>query len=203
MATADTLMLDSLQIARWQHDDRYDYDRELVSGKGVGSWLTDHIRRFLSDLFNTTIESDTVVYLLIFAGAVVAGVVAWLLWKRGGSVFFWRKERTPLDYTVEEDTIYGVDFEAEQARALAQGDYRQAVRWLYLQTLAALSDAGKIDWQPQKTPMQYMREARDDAFSQLSRHFVRVRYGNFEATPELYEEMKQLRQAVGKGGVRL
>jgi hypothetical protein len=49
--------------------------------------------------------------------------------------------------------------------------------------------------------MQYMREVRDEAFSQLSRHFVRVRYGNFEATPELFEQMTALQGEILKGGM--
>ena len=47
---------------------------------------------------------------------------------------------TSMEYTVTEDTIYGIDFDAEIARALALGNYNEAARMVYLQTLRWLSD---------------------------------------------------------------
>ena len=70
------------------------------------------------------------------------------------------------------------------------------MRLLYLQTLKQLSDANHIDWQPSKTPSQYVREYGNKAFAELSSHFVRVRYGNFEATEELFQEMKELQRSI-------
>jgi hypothetical protein len=120
------------------------------------------------------------------------------VWKRNPQLFM-KKEEEGVDYDVEEDTIYGVDFDSEIRQALAAQDYRQAVRLLYLQTLKHLSDQGRINWQPSKTPMQYMRELELPAFSELSRHFIRVRYGNFGATEALFREMESLQREV-KGG---
>ena len=95
------------------------------------------------------------------------------------------------------ETIYGIDFDAEIAKALAASNYRQAVRYLYLKTLRRLSDAGHINWQPSKTPSQYVYEVQRDEFRQLTQHFLRVRYGNFEATRELYDEMLRLSKEGG------
>ena len=76
----------------------------------------------------------------------------------------------------------------------------KAVRLLYLQTLKRLSDEKRIDWQPYKTPTQYINEVRIPVFRQLTNHFLRVRYGNFEATEELFNSMKSLQEEIGKGG---
>ena len=51
-----------------------------------------------------------------------------------------------------------------------------------------------------------MNEARPpvrelSAFRQLTNHFLRVRYGNFEATEELFRIMQTLQEEIGKGGV--
>lgn len=81
-----------------------------------------------------------------------------------------------------------------------RSDYREAVRLLYLQTLKRLSDEKRIDWQPYKTPTQYINEVRIPVFRQLTNHFLRVRYGNFEATEELFNSMKSLQEEIGKGG---
>ena len=103
-------------------------------------------------------------------------------------------------YAVEEDTIYGVDFARGIADALSRSDYREAVRLLYLQTLKQLSDEKRIDWQLYKTPTQYVYEVRMPAFRQLTNHFLRVRYGNFEATEALFHVMRSLQEEVKKGG---
>ena len=90
-----------------------------------------------------------------------------------------RSPKNKLPYEVGEDTIYGVDFSGGIADALSRSDYREAVRLLYLQTLKRLSDEKRIDWQPYKTPTQYINEVRIPVFRQLTNHFLRVRYGNF------------------------
>ena len=73
--------------------------------------------------------------------------------------------------------------------ATQQGDYRGAVRWVYLQTLRYLSDAHQIDWQLYKTPTQYEYECREESFRELTNHFLRVRYGHFEADASLLDEV--------------
>ena len=49
--------------------------------------------------------------------------------------------------------------------------------------------------------MQYINEVRLPAFRQLTNHFLRVRYGNFEATEELFRTMQTLQEEIEKGGV--
>lgn len=198
---ADTLTLSSEALHPFESNGRYDYDRELMGGEGMADWLQGHLTRFLNTLFDTTLDDDTVGWVLGAVGAVLLGVLVWQLWRRGTNVFLWRSDgQSKLDYTVEEDTIYGVDFEANIRQAVERGDYRQAVRWVYLQTLSLLTEAGRIDWQPHKTPAQYTREVATAPFSELSRHFVRVRYGNFDASASLFDEMKALQSDITKGG---
>jgi hypothetical protein len=97
---------------------------------------------------------------------------------------------------VQEDTIYGVDFKGDIAKAVQAQDYRMAVRLVYLQTLWHLQNAELINWQPSKTPVEYMRQVNKSDFTAMSQHFIRVRYGNFEATQALFEEMLSLQLSV-------
>lgn len=180
----------------FQHDSRFDYDRELVGGsQNLLEWLTTVISEWIEETFDVLVDNDVVYYSLIALGALLVLFIAWLVWKKNPKLFM-RKEDEGLDYDVQEDTIYGVDFETGIREALSRQDYRQAVRLLYLQTLKQLSDANHIDWQPSKTPSQYIREYGHKAFAELSSHFVRVRYGNFEATEELFQEMKELQRSI-------
>ncbi|MBQ8126951.1 MAG: DUF4129 domain-containing protein [Prevotella sp.] len=165
-------------------------------------YLGEVISRWLNDTLGTALDSQAVYYALLVIGGLAVGVLAWLVWWRRAGLFMRSEKAAATDYTIAEDTIYGIDFDAELAAAEARGDYRQAVRLVYLQTLRRLSDSGQIDWHPSKTPRQYEREVGQGAFSELSHQFVRVRYGNFEATASTFAEMRRLQAAVvvGKGG---
>ena len=198
---SDTLQIDSVQLVAFQQDPRYDYDRELMGGsQNLLEWIADIINTWLRDTFNLMLDNDFTYYLLIFVGVLVLAFLAWLWWYKRPKLFMKGEANDALDYDVEEDTIYGVNFEADIKNALKEADYRQAVRLRYLQTLKYLEDAGKIEWQPSKTPSQYVRQVAMPAFSSLSRHFINVRYGNYEATAELYEQVKALQAEVMKGG---
>jgi hypothetical protein len=199
---SDSLQIDSTQIAAWQADSRYDYDREIVGGsENLLEWIASVISRWVNETFNTVLDNDVVYYTLVVLGTLLALFLAWMLWRRRHRLFYGKDQDEGVDYEVVEDTIYGVDFDAEIREALAAGDYRQAVRMVYLQTLSYLQDKGTIDWQPSKTPSQYMRQVNQPAFSQLTRLFVLVRYGNFEASEDIFQQMKSQQDAVmGKGG---
>lgn len=197
---ADTLVCDTVQIAVWQSDSAFDYNRDLISPEvNVLEWISRWFGRFLQKILGSDFTREYSDMVLIGIAILLLVSVIWFLYKKRPELFM-RSRKNALLYEVTEDTIYGVDFRAGIASALARHDYREAVRLLYLQTLKQLSDLGTIDWQPYKTPTQYIHEVRSSAFSQLTNHFMRVRYGNFEATESLFHEMQALQEQVGKGG---
>ena len=85
--------------------------------------------------------------------------------------------------------IHEIDFDTRIAAARQAGNRREVCRLLYLQTLKRLADAEMIDWRPFKTPSQYTREVTDPALREMTNAFLRVRYGNFEATDGLCQQM--------------
>ncbi len=199
------LQLDSALVSQWKADGRYDYDREMVAdSRSLLEWIMDWVSDFINDVLNAAVENDVVFYTLVVLGAALVAVVGWLVWRYSPRLFM-KEEDDALDYDVEQDTIYGIDFEAAIVQALAERDYRQAIRMLYLQTLKRLSDEGTIDWQPSKTPMQYARQVGRREFTELSRLFIVVRYGNHEATEDIFQQMKTLQATLApdtaqKGG---
>ena len=126
--------------------------------------------------------------LMALATLVLLAVLGWLIYKYRPGLFGGKKEKA-LDYELEEDTIYGIDFDEALREAIARKDYREAVRLKYLQTLKQLTENECIDWQLHKTPTQYTYEFANEDFLRMTRHFLRIRYGNFDATPEIYEDV--------------
>ena len=202
MPTPDTLSCDTAQIHAWQSDAAFDYQRELVNSQSsLWEWVMMQLRDFLSTLFGSETASAIANPVLIVSGLLLLALLVWFVYKARPELFH-RNRQLAFD-DVEEETIYGVDFDAVIRQALAAGDYRQAVRYVYLQTLRHLSDHALIDWMPQKTPTQYIREYPKDDFHRLTNLFLRVRYGNFEATPIMYDEVLSLQSSIMQREERL
>lgn len=202
-APADTLVYDTAEIAAWQADPAYDYNRELVTPEfNLIEWLNLWLGKLLQKIFGSKFAEEYTETILVVLFIAVLLLIIWFVYKKRPELFMRSKKMLP--YGVEEDTIYGVDFQKEIDAAVSRNDYRGAVRLLYLQTLKQLSDAGQIEWQPYKTPTEYIYEIKADTtkrpFRELTNRFLRVRYGNFEATGALFREMKTLQEEIMKGG---
>lgn len=202
-APADTLVYDTLGISAWQAMPEYDYNRELVTPEfNLVAWLNLWLGKLLQKIFGSKFASEYTEIVLFALFVVAILLIIWFIYKKRPELFM--RSRKSMPYRVEEDTIYGVDFGREIHAALSRSDYREAARLLYLQTLRQLSDDEKIDWQPYKTPTEYIYEVKSDAikapFRELTNRFLRVRYGNFEATGTLFDEMQALQEKIAKGG---
>ena len=198
----DTLVIDSVQVAHWQAQREFDYNRELVGdGTTFTQWLMEQLNELLRDIFGQAWSSNYTWWFLTIVGAAVVGIGVWYVWRFHPGLFM-RQATGQQTYDETEDTIYGVDFDAAVGQALSREDYREAIRMVYLRTLKALSDNRQIDWQPFKTPSQYVHEfaaassLNPAAFRTLTAHFLRVRYGNFPATRPLYDEVESLGKEV-------
>lgn len=203
MHTTDTLLYDTAKIARYQADSHFDYNSQLVHKNFnlyeiVINWFRELMQRFfgsvIADKYSGTILA--VIFVLFIL------LLIFVVYKKRPELFY--REKKFMKYNVEEETIYGVDFNSEIDNALSRKDYQLAVRLVYLQTLKHLSDFRCIDWQTYKTPTEYLYEMKrkgvSDEFRQLTNRFLMVRYGNFEATESTYETVKNLQQIIWKGG---
>lgn len=203
MHTTDTLLYDTAKIARYQADSHFDYNSQLVHKNFnlyeiVINWFRELMQRFfgsvIADKYSGTILA---VFFVLFILLLI-----FVVYKKRPELFY--REKKFMKYNVEEETIYGVDFNSEINNAVSRNDYQLAVRLVYLQTLKHLSDFRCIDWQTYKTPTEYLYEMKrkgvSDEFRQLTNRFLMVRYGNFEATESTYETVKNLQQIIWKGG---
>lgn len=180
----DTLSVDTLRIAEWRTKPEFDYNVEFKgSSFSLWDWFTDRFNQIMQNLFGDISLGYTgeIIWYVLGFGAIVAIIVYTLY--RHPELLRWRSKKNAENdgYIVEEDNIYGIDFPSTIDQALKVGNYREAVRLVYLQTLRHLSDAGKIDWQPAKTPSQYLNEYTGRPFHHLTTTFVRIRYGGYDA----------------------
>ena len=198
----DTLVYDASGIAIWQSVPDYDYNRELVTPEmDVFKWLSMWLGRLLDKVFGNKFAEEYSELILIVLFVLLLLLIVWFVYKKRPELFMRSGRRQA--YLAEEDTIYGVDFMKEIDDACNRKDYYEAIRLLYLQTLRSLSDAEQINWQPYKTPTEYIyelkREEQKIPFQNLTLRFLRIRYGNFEATEELFREATDWQKQIMKG----
>jgi hypothetical protein len=167
------------------------------------SWfemIAREFNRLLNSVFSGRFEEKytTPVMIALFLMALFA--VLFFLYRKRPELFMRARKTPPLAYTVEEENIHRIDFEKEISTALDSGNYRLAIRLTYLQTLRILSDNKLIDWQIHKTATEYLYEIKNSdvkpPFRELTRHFLQIRYGNYSASPGLYETVLGIRKHI-------
>lgn len=190
----DTLAVDTLSMAAWRDNPEFNYASDFqASDFSLTEWLNLKIAELLNELFGNKFYKewgDTLWYAVGLA-AIIA-VAVFIVYKHP-HLFGRRRHARKLDYDVEDDNIYGFDFEAETEAAMRSGNYRRAVRMAYLHTLRLLSDAGRIVWLPSKTPTAYMQEYAHPRFAWMTHQFMRIRYGGFDASHDLAQAMTDTR----------
>ena len=194
---ADTIACDSSLLNAFINSGNYDYNSEIGEGEkslfekilsDINNWFNDMLNGLLSVGDMSFIKSQSMGYVWLGLAIIAIVVLLYILYRKK-MLFFKKKEKADEDYEVVEDTIYGIDFEQDISRALVDGNYREAIRLRYLQCLKFLSDNEKIDWRIHKTPAQYTREFKNDDFSSLTRQYVLIRYGDYEATQGIFDDM--------------
>jgi len=154
------------------------------------NWLWD----IIAGIFNDKVSGRTVKYgvLLILAAAAI-----FIAFKLIGADLAWfakKPKSIPVPYTIGEENIHEINFGDEIERAVSQGNYRLAVRLFYLSSLKTLTDKNLIHWQPEKTNHAYLQELKDEGkkqlFSELTRQFEYVWYGEFKLSKERFADIK-------------
>jgi len=201
---SDTIIYDAAKISAYQADQRFDYNSQLtVPEFNLQEIILRWLAQFLNRFFENKLAEGIAGWVLFAVFVIIVLLVIYLIYKNRPGLFS-RETKSLLPYEVTDENIYGIDFENELAAALSAGDFRSAIRFLYLQALRLLADRQWIDWQIYKTPTEYIYELKPvdlrQPFRDFTNRFLQVRYGNFKATRELFEAMCNLRDELGKGG---
>lgn len=160
----------------------YQYDRDAPPPDNPVARFFAYLWRRLMHFLSSEAYQNFWQYVVL---VVIAGFVVYLLLKAEvlGYIFAKQAQSTALDYENLGENIHEIDFDAAVEEAIGQGNYRLAVRLLYLQTLKRLSEAGQIQYKPEKTNQQYVYELAGSPqqadFERLTRQFEFIWYGDF------------------------
>ena len=204
----DSIPYDTQKIADYQTDGSFDYLSQFDMPDY--SWfelVTRWFNRLINSIFSGKFDEKVTTPIMIILFLLILITTLYFLYKKRPELFMRSNKKVSIPYIVEEENIHVINFDREIDAALQVKDYRLAIRLLYLQTLRFLSDNHQIDWQIHKTPTEYLYEITGKEIKQpfrlFTNHFLNVRYGNHQASRELFETMLDLQSSVKqvwKGG---
>lgn len=183
---------DHLRSLQTDHD--YQYGTDAPPPDNAGARFFYWIYRAILDFLRSEAYHNVWQYVVL---AAIAGLVIYLLTKVDAFRFLLPKKALSqgLDYENLAENIHEIDFNAAIETAIGQRNFRLAVRLLYLQTLKQLTDAGKIDYKPDKTNRQYVYELVNSPiqvdFNELTRQFEFVWYGDFPVDEPRFQLIEQ------------
>lgn len=184
-------------LERFRNDSAFNYEEAAPSDWWI--WWQDLKRRvadWLGQWFDWEVSGDeraldVLFYLVI---AVLVGYAVYMLVQLRSDAR--APGRTAPDTVAQPQTaeeMQAIDFGARIEAAVADGQYRRAVRLLYQQVLQHLDRAGAIEWRAAKTNRAYVQEldeARRPAFSTLTRLFEEVWYGGTTVDADRFEQIR-------------
>lgn len=183
-------------IGKYRSDPAFDYERRH---EGLSWW--QRFLRWLDDLLSGSPgdggrESSPFLDVLgwIALAIVVCVIVVVVMGVRRSFLRPARRLVTGMQ-EVEED-IHEMDFDALIARTIAEGDYRRAVRLLYLNALKRMTDRGLIQWKLDKTNHEYLRELRNstviEPFRRATLVFEYVWYGDISVDETNFSKIRDV-----------
>lgn len=133
---------------------------------------------------------QTLMWIIIIGG--FAGAIIWYL--ANNNVGLFRKKEKKLVNPDEEgdipENIFAINYQQEIDKAAAQGNYRLAIRLMYLRLLRNLSERNIIQYKQDKTNFDYLMQLQSTSyyrdFFRVTRHYEYSWYGEFNVSPDAY-----------------
>jgi hypothetical protein len=189
-------------IDKYRNDPEFNYKDEKANA-GLSWWqrFWTWFWELIARIFGTgsaSVAPNPVFKFIIWALAL--GAVVFIIIKIADlsvkNIFSKESAEIDLPYSESLENIHQITFDEQIEKALAQRNYRLAVRLLYLSTLKQLNDAQLIHWQVEKTNSAYVNEIKNNdqrqSFSTLTRQFEYVWYGDFQVDSRSFQQISTL-----------
>ena len=177
--------VDSSKIKSYLRDKDFKYFEDPESTMTLWEKLMDWIKKQIAKLLS--LESagtvwDVFTYMLI-AFAVIA-IIFGIYKSEIKGLFFSNKNVIGLKVSESIEDIHSINYESMIEKAIANRNYRFALRLNYLRSLKILSDKEIINWKIDKTNHEFISEIKHSnlksTFSNITSEFESIWYGGFE-----------------------
>ena len=201
-AAADTLALRYNEVAsdafnrKLPSVDSYLKQKDFVYDRPVYriDFLDNLLLRILKFLSKSNIDMKWIEWLIY---AICFFVITWALMKIFNikmTGLFSREKTIDLLSVSEITEDMEADFDTLIRESKENGDYRKAVRYLYLKMLREMSRRSIIEWKIDKTNHEYMNELADNPlqphFRKLSLTYEYIGYGEWSVSQPDYNSIE-------------
>lgn len=133
---------------------------------------------------------QTLLWLIIIGG--FAAAIMWYLAGSNVGLFRKRSIENPVDLSDEiPEDIFAINYQKEIDKAAAQGNYRLAVRLMFLRLLKNLAEKNIIQYKQDRTNFDYLLQLQATAyyshFFRITRNYEYSWYGHFDVSEEAYK----------------
>lgn len=145
------------------------------------------------EIMSTESGRTTMKIVYIVLGLVAVAFFVYRVMRMNRLALFASEVAYKTPYSLEEEDIHAINFDMAIREAEEEGNYRLAIRLLYLQNLKRLADKNMILWLPGKTNSDYKKELKETAFGEsfhkLTTAFESAWYGDKAITKPEYEAL--------------
>lgn len=199
---ADSTLIEVRQFdedkrADFLEDDDFAYDRRPVNKEtNLFARVLRKIRSWWMTLFSDS--TPLWINIVVFGSMLLAlvGLLLYIFEVDVRNIFGRSAKQIAMDFEEMPTDIHALDFDNLVHTAVNKGNYRRAVRLLYLESLKTLSNRSWIDWQINKTNHDYQLELSNTnvalPFEDLTLHYEYVWYGDFPIDEERYQRIEQV-----------
>ncbi|MBR5972666.1 MAG: DUF4129 domain-containing protein [Paludibacteraceae bacterium] len=143
--------------------------------------IADWIAEFIS-----SIDSGAIIIIIVVILAIIATICGTVIFRNRS----YRKKQEAMENNLGQSNLLNGDEDFELM--MKKGDYKEAIRIIYVRTLALLNNKEIIHWERSKTPSEYYYEVKSKSvkapFKNLTHAFLLARYDNIEVSREMVEE---------------
>lgn len=141
---------------------------------------------------------NTSLYQTLLWLVVVGGFIAFLIiYLSNSNISLFRKSKSMvhLEGDVATDDIFAINYNSEIEKAVAAGNYRLAVRLLFLRLLRGLSDRNIIQYTHDRTNLDYLLQVHHapwyQQFFRITRNYEYVWYGQFDIDQSKFDSINK------------
>lgn len=198
---------DQDQLNRYNQQDEFDYSQATGDNwwTKFKRYVTLQWNRLMSWIFGDIPTGGFLLFLLqVLPYLILSGMLMLFIWlfrrMNPGGVLLQSSTQEHVWIDKEEEIVQRSDIDHLIEMALAEKDYKSAIRYQYLLVLQTLNKQRIINYQSAKTNEEYAQEIKSEtlraAFRKLSRVYDYTWYGSFTASHEIFIKMNHDLQQV-------
>jgi len=189
-------------LETYKNDNAFNYIETVANDsifQNIKRWLKNILQSIFEAIFGVGNVSGILYFIFNIVPYIILAILVFFLVKfflkvNSRSIISGKQKLATVKFTEDEHIIKNEDINALISDAVAQQNFRLAIRYYYLLSLKSLTDKELIVWQQQKTNTDYISEIETATlktdFKAITKIYDYVWYGEFEIDEIKFESLK-------------